>query len=129
MLNQLFENPDTLKRHLNGPLLESRLRYLKYNADKGASKETLRILAQKMLVIVDYLHLGTSEHQINATEIEMAANAWINRKPRPFHMKDAHRAKEVFISIATYWLCFLGRLQSNQEPSHPFSYMVDEFAN
>jgi site-specific recombinase XerD len=129
MLNQIFENSDTLKRHLNGPLLESRLRYLKHKAEQGARKETLQILAQRMLVIVDYLHLDTSKHDVTDTEIEIAANAWINRKPRPFHMKHSHRGKEVFISIATHWLCFLGRLQYHQGPPHPLSFMVDEFAD
>lgn len=127
MLETLFESPYTLQRHLNSSLLESRLCYLNHCAERGASKNYLRQLAYNMLKVIDCLQLDRKEDQIDITEIESAANAWINRHPRPSHIKPAQRAKEVFISVATNWLRYIGRLRLPQQSILPYSSMIDEF--
>jgi integrase/recombinase XerD len=129
MLDQIYETPDALRRHLNGPLLEARLSYLNYNADQGASKATLRILAHEMLVIIDYLDLDKSKSEVDVTKIEEAANRWISRQPQYHSRKHSQGAKEVFISIATNWLRFLGRLRTHKEPLLPYAFMIEEFAD
>jgi site-specific recombinase XerD len=129
MLDHLYKRPFSLKRHLNGPLLESRLRYLKYCTERGASKKTLQSLAHQMLVIIDYLNLDKSENLINAAQIENAANQWCSRQPQHHNMKHSQGAKEMFISVATQWLYFLGRLYADKKPSPPYSSLIEDFIN
>lgn len=129
MFDKLFKCPKTIDRHLNSPLLESRLSYLNYCAEQGTSKTTLRIFAQQLLVVIDYLKLGESEKEIAANEIESAANRWISRQPQHGSMKNSKGAKKSFISIATHWLHFLGRLSPSNKKLFPYSYMLEEFAD
>lgn len=130
MFDQLFERPSAVEHHLHGPLLETRLRYLKHYAQQGASKSTLRTLAQQMLVIIDYLQLDGSNGEISEAEIEDAANRWINRKHHlSNNMKPSQHAKEVFISVTTNWLRFIGRLHLQQPSIYPYSSMIDGFVN
>jgi hypothetical protein len=82
MFKRLFKRPHTLARHCNGPLAESRERYLSQWAEQGMSSVTLRIMADYLLTVVQYLRLNERNGKsITLAEIEAAARAWANRVP------------------------------------------------
>ena len=41
MFNQLFKYPKVIKNYLNAPLLEDRLRYLKYRVEQQSSRSVI----------------------------------------------------------------------------------------
>ena len=57
LFNKIFERRHALRRHVNAPLLEERLKYLQYWSDNGATLSTLRFIAHYLLAIIDYLKL------------------------------------------------------------------------
>lgn len=75
LFNDLFERRHALKRHTSAPLLQERLLYLQYWADLKAKENTLRRIAQYLLIIMDALHLYTIR-MVSIHEIEKAALKW-----------------------------------------------------
>ena len=57
MFDHIFQSSDALRRQYRGPLREARLAYLRYRAEQGAPLNTLRKLAQYMLVFTERLSL------------------------------------------------------------------------
>src|SRR5437867_3533639 len=82
MFDQLFTSPRTVERYFNSPLLEERLGYLLHSAAQGSTRSSLRLIAQHQLVLVEYLHLETSD-SITIEQIQAAANLWVARQPQP----------------------------------------------
>src|SRR5258708_30264109 len=111
MFNQLFNRPTALKRHLTAPLVTERIRYISHNAKQGASTATLRRLAQAQLLIIEHLGL-TADSKVSLKQIETAADQWASLAPRQRKTKDFREARSRFISFATRWLRFLGRLDA-----------------
>src|SRR5712692_3365494 len=127
MFDQLFRCSRTAEFHLAGPLAEPRLRYLRHCAEQGAARRTLRRLAQYMLVIIAQMDLQP-DGEIRVEEIDQAARRWAFRQPQHHRMRDPKTAKERFISIATKWLRFLGRLHILEvTPSH-YAHWIEQFA-
>lgn len=127
MFDQLFRCPKAVKHHLDSPLLESRLAYLNYCAEQGMAKTTLQVLAERLLVIINYLELHKKIRKIDIAEIEQAANSWATRLPANGNLKDFREVKKRFIGVATQWLKFLGCLNYEEKAVYSFSFMVDEF--
>lgn len=126
MFNLIYKDPETVGRHRGGPLLEQRLRYLADCAEQGATRGTLEGIAQTMLVVIDQLDLKAAG-EICAEEIVAAADRWATRQPRHYNTKHTRKARLHFISVATQWLRFLGRLRLREASPHPYVHMVDEF--
>lgn len=57
MLNQIIRWAYYLNKHLEAPLLKEREEYLQYLSAKGYCRETLKITAEYLLRIVEFLHL------------------------------------------------------------------------
>ena len=87
MLDQLFRRRAAVRRHLSGPLLQERLRYLRYCADQGYTLTTLRPLASDLLLIQNLLGLGTSSDSIGLAAVQATVNQWFHRRPRHFNHK------------------------------------------
>jgi len=60
MLHQVIRRTYYLNKHLEAPLLKEREEYLEYLASKGYYRETLKITAEYLLRITEYLHLEPS---------------------------------------------------------------------
>ena len=113
MFDQLFERPFALARHGAGPLLEERLRFLTHLADQGLSRAVLRRNAAQLFEIIDRLGLVDRPGEIiTRAEIIRKANDNCRR----------------FISLATRWLRFLGRLERRSVPVNPYAKKIKAFA-
>jgi site-specific recombinase XerD len=113
MLEQLFERPHVLARHRAGPLLKERCGFLAQLADRGLSYTSLRRIAASLLTVTDALRLADRPDEvITREEVERKAT------------DDRRR----FISLATRWLQFLGRLEQRPvPPTHPCAAKVKAF--
>jgi hypothetical protein len=88
MFDKLFERAHALNRQLAGPLVEERQRYLLHCSAQGMTIATLKTAAHYLLVVADYLALGTSsDTPISLDEIENAAERWARREPKPPRMR------------------------------------------
>jgi integrase/recombinase XerD len=128
MFKDLFTSPRAVDRYSSGPLLDERLRYLAHRAAQGSTRSSLRLTAQQQLVAIDYLHL-TGSDSVTVKEIEAAADLWICRQPQPHtHSAIDYRwARLRFISEATQWLSFLGRLRPIEAPRRPYADLIERF--
>ena len=112
MFEKMFKRPHYVKRHINAPLLEERVKYIKYWEELGRSKKTLTTIAQYLLRIVDFLPLET-ENLITIKQVEEAANNWAKyqynhpQKRAPF----SRCGKERFTWYAINWLKKINRLE------------------
>jgi site-specific recombinase XerD len=128
MFTQIFKASRTIERHLAGPLLESRLRYLTHYAEQGAALKTLQLIAYTLLVIAEQMNLS-SEGEVRRGEIIAAADRWAGRQPRHPTMTHTKNSRAHFISVATYWLEFLGRLAPVASPPRPYAHLLTKFAD
>lgn len=128
MFDQLFERRHAVARHLAAPLLEPRLRFLRYRASEGMSVSVLRVTAHYLLIISDYLRLE-EERDISSAEIETAAQRWAARHSPYLKTADTAYSKARFIYHATRWLRFLGRLHVPIVAPPPYAHYVAEFAD
>ena len=122
---QIFKRPDAVQRHLAAPLARSRLAYLGHRAAQGASPSTLRGIAAFQVQAIHYLELG-EEGQITPSEIATAAERWVTQHParRGGNVSNARRN---FVSRATGWLSFAGRLEVPAVALHPHTAAVAQF--
>jgi integrase/recombinase XerD len=130
MFDQLFTSPRTVERYCNSPLLEERLGYLLHSAAQGSTRSSLRLIAQHQLVLVEYLHLETSD-SITIEQIQAAANLWVERQPQPHthNATDYRHARLRFISDGRQWLTFLGRLRPQEAARRPYTDLIEGFAD
>jgi integrase/recombinase XerD len=112
MFHQLFQRPETLARHRDGPLAQERLSYLEHLASQGKTDDFLTITANYLLGVVQYLDLAARpDEAISAAAIEQAAALWAVRPVKFPRTASRSRTAERFRCYATRWLAFLGRLQ------------------
>ena len=129
MFEQLFTCPRTVKRYSDGPLLEERICYLAHCAAQGSTRSSLRLIAQHQLVLVEYLHLETTD-SITIERIQAAANLWVQRQPQPHthNAIDYRYGRLRFISDGRQWLTFLGRLYAQGTRRRPYTHLIEGFA-
>jgi len=113
MFDQLFERRAAVRRHLNSPLLQERLEYLRYRAGQGYKPRTLRELAQDLLRIQNLLGLSVSSDAFDAAAVEAAVKRCVPRRKPHSNCKNC-RQNEIF-SHAIQWLRFLKRLRRPSE--------------
>lgn len=81
MFNILYRCPRTIARHENGPLHESRRRYMEHVAAQGATLHTLRAAAGVIYRAAIWMKLGESS-PVERKEVERAAKRWAHRSYR-----------------------------------------------
>jgi site-specific recombinase XerD len=114
MFEQLFLQPRALARYHVGPLLEERQRFLAHLADSGLSRRTLRTIAAALLRVAGTLDLvHRPDEYISRDEItRKSTDKWYK-----------------FISVATRWLRFLGRLKQEPVPANPYADKIEAFVD
>ena len=127
MFDQLYKVQRARERHLNAPLADARIRYLYHLAAQGSTRSSLRVRAQDLLTIIEYLDLEAA-NEIDEEQINKAADRWAKRQPQPPNVIDFHYGKLRFISHARQWLTFLGRLHQPAVPRPPHIHMIEEFS-
>ncbi len=130
MFDEIFERSDSLRRQFAGPLREARLAYLRHRAEQGAPRNTLRKLAQYLLVVTERLNLQP-ERAVTTTQIERAADQWARRRLKHHKIKGgfSRKSKSCFICVARNWLHFLGLLRTSETRPHRFAQLLANFAS
>jgi site-specific recombinase XerD len=126
---EFLKYPKVRQRHLNSPLLEERLDYLRRCAEQGCATNTLRGLAESLLRIQNLLGLATSSETIDVTTIEAAVDRWVHRRPCRYNYKTGRRAHQQLLSNAVRWLRFLGRLHLPSEIVPTYRPLIEDFAD
>ena len=114
MFEQLFVQPFTLARHRAGPMLDERRRFLSHLADGGLSRRGLRNVAASLLRAIDML--GLTRRPVESISRDEVIGKVTDKQDH-------------FISDATRWLHFLGRLKQEPVPANPYADKIDAFVN
>ena len=128
MFHQLFQHSPTIERHQAAPLFEERSSYLAHCADQGRTKSSLRLIAQHLLVFVDYLPL-TTVREIDSEQLHTAADRWVHRQPLPPKVTNYYYGRMRFLSDARQWLHFMGRLRQSAVPQRAYTPMIQAYAD
>ncbi len=120
MFDQLYKAQRARERHLNAPLVDERIRYLSHWAAQGSVRSSLRVRAQDLLTIIEYLDVEAAG-QISEKQIINAADRWAKRQPQPPNVIDFHYGKLRFIYHARQWIAFLRRLRLPKVPRPPYA--------
>jgi hypothetical protein len=75
MFKTLYRCPRTVARHVNGPLHESRRRYLEHLAAQGAALHTIRAAAGVIYRAAIWMKLDESG-RVERKDVERAAKRW-----------------------------------------------------
>jgi integrase/recombinase XerD len=127
MFAKLFKYRGVQARHRNAPLAPQRVAYLSHRAEQGSAKATLLNIARELLVVCRYVQLPPL-HEIDAAEIEVAAQRWARQQQRHHRAQAQRWSQRLFILRATQWLQFLGLLKQPKEKAAPFTDLIDDFA-
>jgi len=128
MFDKLFKSPRAIDPHLTSPLLDERLHYLAHCATQGSTRSSLRLIAQHLLVFIGQFDLEAT-HDVSLDQIQNAAKLWVGSRPQAHNMTDCRFGRMRFISDATKWLAFLGRLRLAEVPPRPYANLVEEFCD
>jgi len=127
MIESLFRYPRVLDRHLAGPSVEARDRFLAHYAHAGAARESLLRLARELLLVARRIDISGTR-AIALQEVEAAADGWVRYQRRHHRISDPKFCRQRFVQVATDWLCFLERLEATPETPGADADLVDEFA-
>ncbi len=127
MFDQLFTYPGVLSRHRAAPLAQERERYLTARAAVGLAPDTLRNLAQELLIIARILALPT-HGPIDAATINVTALRWVESQRYGQQSQERQGPRLRFIRVATEWVRFLGRLDEPEADAAPFAVLIKAFA-
>jgi integrase/recombinase XerD len=130
MFEKLFVKYRAITRHQNSPMAKERLEYLEYCAKQGMSVSSLKEIATYLLIVVEFLHLDTTENEaVSVDDILKQAEQWANREPQPSSLKSLSASKKRFIKHATCWLQFMGRLLTPVKETSPYECYLSPFVD
>ncbi len=128
MFDRLFERSHALVRHRSGPLADERRRYLAQCAEQGMARRTLRLTAELLVAVEEYLRLADQPGaSIGLQEIEEAGTRWAGRESLPTIRLRPELSRQRFVCHAVRWLTFLNRLQIPPKPVKAYDQMIVEF--
>lgn len=117
MFKTLYSCPLTVARHENGPLHESRGRYLDHLVKEGASRSMLLRASGVMYRAAMRMNLDESS-PVEQTAVVSAATEWANRRDGNPNRRVAKHTEREFEQITCDWLRFAGRLRPRQAALH-----------
>lgn len=113
--------------YLDSPFVEERALYLAHLLERGWARDTVIGAAGKLVGFAKRVDI-TAEGGVSAAQIEAAADDWMKQPPHYFRRDiGPHKARTRFVSEATNWLRFLGRLKEPEYSPAPFADLVAEF--
>jgi len=130
MFERLFGSRFALARQRNGPLVEERRRYLMHCAEQQMARLTLRRIAVYTLVVANALRLANRpDDLITRSEIDIEAERWANRCPKPRSAWLFQNRWQTFRGQAVRWLTFLGRLEPLSAVKRPYAKHVTQYSD
>ena len=126
-LEQICKRSYYRERHIHAPLLQERLQYLQYWADRNTPLHSLQSIAQYLLRIVEYLHLENGKI-VTVAQIEKSVTDWAKYQYN-HPQKRASFSKtgqERFIWFAKHWLKKLNRIEPLPEERIPLFNKIFE---
>ena len=124
MFNTLYRCPRTIARHENGPLAESRRRYLEHLAAQGAAIHTIRAAAGVIYRAVTMMKLDESS-SVERKDVEHAAKRWAHRWYRSASSRGPDLTDKEFRQTTCNWLRFAGRLRESDRKPAPHQQEID----
>ena len=124
MFKTLYRCPRTVARHENGPLQESRRRYLEHLAAQGAALHTLRGAAGIIYRAAIWMKLDESG-PVERKEVERAAKRWSHRSYRNASCRCPQQTDKEFRQTTCNWLRFVGRLRESDRVPAPHQEEID----
>ena len=124
MFKTLYRCPRTVARHENGPLQESRRRYLEHLAAQGAALHTLRGAAGIIYRAAIWMKLDESG-PVERKEVERAAKRWSHRSYRNASCRCPQETDKEFRQTTCNWLRFVGRLRESDRVPAPHEEEID----
>ncbi len=112
MFKTLYRCPRTVGRHDNGPLRESRLRYLEHLAAQGAALRTITAAAGIIYRAAIWMKLDESG-PVERKDVERAAERWAHRSYRNANSRGPEQTDKEFRQTRCKWLRFAGRLRES----------------
>jgi integrase/recombinase XerD len=113
--------------HHEGAFAKERAEYLAHLLERGWASATVIGTACKLVAFAARVNIA-AKSGVTAAQIESAADDWM-KQPRHYFRRDIgpRKARTKFVSDATNWLRFLGRLNEPECPPAPHAELVAEF--
>ena len=113
--------------HHNGPFADERVRYLAHLLKRGWARATVIGTACKLAAFAARVDIHC-EGGVTVAQIEAAAEDWMSRRKHYFRRDIGPRkARTKFVSDATNWLRFIGRLKEPECSPVPYADLLAEF--
>jgi len=126
VFDRLFKRQAVVARHGNAPHASDRERFLKQCMDEGYSRSMLRKFAWQLLVIASTVDLR--RRTVTVGEIARAASQSMRViRHRNACGTSSPNTQQLFVSVATKWLGFLGRLEPQPTDHTALTGFVCEF--
>lgn len=128
MFEELFIRPCIVEKYRAAALSEQRSRYLRYLADSGARRSTLRTAAVDQLHLIQLIGL-TEPMKLNVSHIDAAVQEW-SWPGKPGGPGPAEpQTRQRFVNHSVQWLRFLDWLdEPDDEPLHSNTAEVTAYA-
>lgn len=120
MLEKVIKRKFYLQKHLEAPLLYERESYLEKIAERGLARESLKCIADYLLVIIKVLSLkDTPRQEVCIEEIIQGSENWANLiTDHPMKRTMSPSTKAKFFDIALDWLGHTGMLDKRCHPEN-----------
>lgn len=124
---EVFSGRINTPYHHDGAFAEERARYLAHLLERGWTRATVIGTACKLVAFAARVNIA-AKSGVTVAQIEKAADDWM-RYPRHHFRRDIgpRKARTKFVSDATNWLRFLGRLNEPECVPAPHADLVTEF--
>ena len=113
--------------HHSGPFADERARYLAHLLKRGWARSTVIGTACKLAAFAARVDINC-QGGVTVAQIEAAAEDWMSRRKHYFRRDiGPHKARTKFVSDATNWLRFTGRLKEPECSPVPYADLLAEF--
>ena len=127
MFEKIYSCLAKIRTCRSAPLADERRRYLRYCADRGVAKSTLRKISAHQMNLVRILGLKSGQ-RVSPAQIETAADQW-SRSKYHWHGRSASPdAVRYFVGHVNRWLSHIGRLEVPEQVRHDHDAEVAAYA-
>lgn len=126
MFDYLFKRQAVIARHADAPHASDRERFLRQCMDEGYSNAMVRKIAWQLLVISSTVDLR--RRSVSVSDLARVASRPIRiARHRDPSGASPRGTQQLFISVATKWLSFLGRFKPEAANPTTLTRFVNEF--